>query len=101
MLLLAPTAPRTKSPVGVYGKPDGRTVWRYRNNGNMKGKSLIRAWKSLEEGSEAMGIDWMGVDGLREAIPPVDKHRAASANNSWRIYAPRLHADLKRGRRWV
>lgn len=70
VLLMVPRCAQTKQPVGVYGKPDGRTVWRYRNNGNMKGKSLIRAWKSLEEGSEAMGIGWMDVDELREAIPP-------------------------------
>lgn len=68
--MLVPKMPRTKNPVGVYGRPDGPTVWRYRNNGNMKGKSLIRAWKSLEEGSEAMGIDWMDEDELRETIPP-------------------------------
>lgn len=70
VFLLSMKAPVKRSPVGVYGKPDGRTTYRYRNNGNYKGKSLIRAWKSLEEGSEAMGIDWMTVDGLREAIPP-------------------------------
>jgi DNA (cytosine-5)-methyltransferase 1 len=70
VLLLAGRSPATRAPVGVYGKPDGRTTYRYRNNGNYKGKSLIRAWKSLEEGSEAMGIDWMNVDELREAIPP-------------------------------
>jgi DNA (cytosine-5)-methyltransferase 1 len=70
MLLLGFVAPATKQPLGVYGKPDGRTTYRYRNNGNLKGKSLIRAWKSLEEGSAAMGIDWMTVDELREAIPP-------------------------------
>jgi DNA (cytosine-5)-methyltransferase 1 len=68
-LVLVPRAAATRSPVGVYGKPDGRTN-RYRNNGNYKGKSLIRAWKSLEEGSAAMGIDWMDVGGLREAVPP-------------------------------
>ena len=70
VLLLASKASVTRSPVGVYGKPDGRVVWRHRNNGNYKGKSLIRAWKSLEEGAAAMGIDWMTVDELREAIPP-------------------------------
>ena len=70
-LVLSYKAPVTKSPIGVYGKPDGREVWRYRNNGNMKGKSVIRAWKSLEEGSEAMGIDWMTDElEVREAIPP-------------------------------
>lgn len=74
VLIMAGKAPRTKQPVGVYGKPDGRTVWRYRNNGNMKGKSLIRAWKSVAEGGEAMGIDWITDPGdwhsLAEAIPP-------------------------------
>jgi DNA (cytosine-5)-methyltransferase 1 len=70
VLLLNFNALATIQPLGVYGKPDGRTTYRYRNNGNYKGKSLIRAWKSLEEGSAAMGIDWMDVDGLREAIPP-------------------------------
>jgi DNA (cytosine-5)-methyltransferase 1 len=70
VFLLNFTAPATKQPLGVYGKPDGRTTYRYRNNGNYKGKSLIRAWKSLEEGSTAMGIDWMDIAELREAIPP-------------------------------
>jgi len=70
VLLLNFLARQTLQPLGVYGKPDGRTTYRYRNNGNLKGKSLIRAWKSLEEGAAAMGIDWMDVAGLREAIPP-------------------------------
>jgi DNA (cytosine-5)-methyltransferase 1 len=70
MMLLAPRSAQVRSPIGVYGKPDGHTTYRYRNNGNYKGKSLIRAWKSLAEGSDAMGIDWMDVAGLREAIPP-------------------------------
>ena len=71
VLLLAPKSAATKSPVGVYGKVDGRTTYRYRNNGNYKGKSLIRAWKSVEEGREAMGIDWTDdVRELAEAIPP-------------------------------
>lgn len=71
VLLLAPRAPATKSPLGVYGKVDGRTTYRYRNNGNYKGKSLIRAWKSVEEGQEAMGIDWTDNDrSIAEAIPP-------------------------------
>src|SRR5262249_3324759 len=55
-----PRMRQTESPIGVYGtKPDGRKTCRYRNNGNYKGKSLIRAAKSLEEASEVMGIDWM------------------------------------------
>jgi len=71
VLLLAPKAAQTVSPVGVYGKVDGRTTYRYRNNGNYKGKSLIRAWKSVEEGQRAMGIDWTDDPReLAEAIPP-------------------------------
>lgn len=70
-MLLSFPARRTQNPVGVYGKPDGREVWRYRNNGNMNGKSLIRAWKSIEEGQEAMGVPWMTNEReIREAIPP-------------------------------
>lgn len=58
-LLMLPTSAQTKDPVRVYGKADGRRVW-----------GETRAWHSLEQGSEAMGIDWMNVDELREAIPP-------------------------------
>jgi len=71
VLLLAPPGRRTVFPIGVYGThPDGRTTWRYRNNGNMKGKSLIRAAKSIEEAREVMGIDWMDWSEIKEAIPP-------------------------------
>ena len=49
---------------------DGRRN-RYRNHGNYKGKSLIRAWKSVEEGQRAMGIDWTNdARAIAEAIPP-------------------------------
>jgi len=71
VMLLAFRAVRTKSPLGVYGKVDGRTTYRYRNNGNYKGKSLIRAWKSVQEGQRAMGIDWTDdARSIAEAIPP-------------------------------
>lgn len=71
MLMLNSPARRVPFPLGVYGtKPDGRTTYRYRNNGNYKGKSLIRAAKSIEEASAAMGIDWMTWEEIREAIPP-------------------------------
>jgi DNA (cytosine-5)-methyltransferase 1 len=77
VVLMAP-GKRTPQPLGVYGdKPDGRRLWgeskardRYHNNGNYKGKSLIRAAKSIEEAREAMGIDWMDWDEIKEAIPP-------------------------------
>jgi DNA (cytosine-5)-methyltransferase 1 len=72
MLILMPRAPACEQPIGVYGtKPDGRTTYRYRNNGNYKGKSLIRAAKSVEEAREVMAIDWMTWDEIRKAIPPV------------------------------
>lgn len=71
VLLLSMRAPQVQSPLGVYGKVDGRTTYRYRNNGNYKGKSLIRAWKSVEEGQRAMGIDWTDdARAIAEAIPP-------------------------------
>ena len=71
VLILAVRTPQTLSPLGVYGaKPDGHTTYRYRDNGNYKGKSLIRTAKSVEEAREAMGIDWMTWDEIREAIPP-------------------------------
>lgn len=69
--LVAEKHSKTPFPLGVYGaRPDGRTTYRYRNNGNMKGKSLIRAAKSIEEAREAMGIDWMDWREICESIPP-------------------------------
>ncbi len=63
-LFLAPWRPaRQADPVAVYGKHDQRRLWT-RTNG-----TELRA-ANLEEGSEAMGIDWMTWDELREAIPP-------------------------------
>jgi DNA (cytosine-5)-methyltransferase 1 len=48
--------------IGVYGnKPDGR---------RLNSRTTQRAARSLAEGAEAMGIDWMTWDELREAIPP-------------------------------
>jgi DNA (cytosine-5)-methyltransferase 1 len=72
VLLMAPYGKRTRLPIGVYGhRPDGRTLWHYRNNGDMKGKkSVIRCARSIEEARRVMGIDWMGWDEIREAIPP-------------------------------
>jgi len=62
MLIPEPLS-RQSDPVAVYGKNDQRRLWT-RTDG-----SELRA-ASLEEGSEAMGIDWMTWDELREAIPP-------------------------------
>ena len=52
-------------PIGVYGRHhDGRLLWR-RSNGTEQ-----RAASSLEQAQDAMGIDWMTWDELRESIPP-------------------------------
>jgi DNA (cytosine-5)-methyltransferase 1 len=70
VMLLAPAAPVTKNPVGVYGD---RPVKRYstRLNGNMSGKrSTLRIARSLEEAREVMGMPWANWHGCREAIPP-------------------------------
>lgn len=64
VLLLVPSRPRRQSdPVAVYGKADGRRLWT-----RTDGTELHVA--DLESGSDAMGIDWMSWDELREAIPP-------------------------------
>lgn len=55
----------TTSGVAVYGKPDGRRLF------TRAGGSELRAWGSVEEGREALGIHWTdNADELREAIPP-------------------------------
>ena len=64
-LILAPQSSRPRCDLGVYGaRPDGRRLWT-RADGSEQ-----RAARSTKEGGEAMGIDWMDWDGLREAIPP-------------------------------
>lgn len=51
--------------VGVFGeRPDNRRLW------TRKGGSLLRCAKSIEEAREAMGIDWMNWQEIKEAIPP-------------------------------
>jgi DNA (cytosine-5)-methyltransferase 1 len=62
--LTYPRPPRQKDPVAVYGKLDGRRLWTRRDG------SEHRAPKRLEIAAEAMGIDWMSWDEIREAIPP-------------------------------
>lgn len=63
-LLLAPRAPRRQqNPVAVYGKQDGRLLWTRKDGTELRGALL-------PEALEAMGIDWMTWDELREAIPP-------------------------------
>jgi DNA (cytosine-5)-methyltransferase 1 len=62
VLVPGPSA-RQLDPVAVYGKNDQRRLWT-RSDG-----SELRA-ATLEDASEAMGIDWMTWDEIREAIPP-------------------------------
>jgi DNA (cytosine-5)-methyltransferase 1 len=63
-LILASRQRSTRDPVAVYGDLDGRRIWTRRDG------SEIRAACSLEQARDAMGIDWMTWDELREAIPP-------------------------------
>ena len=60
VLLLAPRAPLTKSPIGVYDKgPRTVTHYRKRLNGNGKGRQRWRIPRTLDEAREVMGIDWI------------------------------------------
>jgi DNA (cytosine-5)-methyltransferase 1 len=69
--VMAAKEPIRKQPVGVYDtRPRGKTHYRTRLNGNGKGRSEMRIARTLEEGQEAMGIDWMEWHELKEAIPP-------------------------------
>ena len=63
-LLATPRAPRTRNPLGVYGKLDGRRLW------TRKDGSELRNPSSVEEARDAMGMQWASWEGLREAIPP-------------------------------
>lgn len=61
---LTPSHPtRQADPVAVYGANDQRRLW------TRKDGSELRA-ATLDESREAMGIDWMTWDEIREAIPP-------------------------------
>lgn len=53
-----------RNAVCVYGKMDGRRLW------SRKDGSELRAPRTLDQASVAMGIDWMIWDELRESIPP-------------------------------
>ena len=64
VMLLAPAKPRRqRNPTAVYGRQDGRRLWT-----RADGSELHVA--NLEDASEAMGIDWMSWNEIREAIPP-------------------------------
>ena len=62
--VMVPQRVSVDNPVGVYGRLDGRRLM------TRKDGSEQRAARTLEEGREAMGIDWMNWDDLREAVPP-------------------------------
>jgi DNA (cytosine-5)-methyltransferase 1 len=70
VLILSPRVAMTKQPIGVYDtRPRGMTHHRTRKDRNGK-KSEMRIARTLEEGREAMGIDWLDWLELKEAIPP-------------------------------
>jgi DNA (cytosine-5)-methyltransferase 1 len=61
---LVPARPqRQPEPAAVYGKQDGRRLWTRADGSELRVADLKSA-------SEAMGIDWMTWDEIREAIPP-------------------------------
>ncbi len=66
MLLWQPNCgEHTRGLTAVYGKPDGRRLNTYSDG------EISRAWASIEEGQEALGINWTdAAHQLREAIPP-------------------------------
>jgi DNA (cytosine-5)-methyltransferase 1 len=63
--LTSPKRVKVNDPVGVYGKLDGRRLF------TRKDGTEQHAARTLEQGSAAMGIDWMSdwAD-VTEAIPP-------------------------------
>jgi DNA (cytosine-5)-methyltransferase 1 len=63
LLLAPPRAARQADPVAVYGKQDGRRLWTRKDGTELRVADLATA-------SQAMGIDWMAWDEIREAIPP-------------------------------
>lgn len=63
--VVVPPFSKVPNPIGVYGaKHDGRRL-RTRKDGSEQ-----RAARTLEEGRQAMGIDWMEWRELAESIPP-------------------------------
>ena len=70
VLILAPTGPVVRQPVGVWGdRPQVKR--RTRLNGDQTGKrSIMWQARSVEEAQEAMGMPWADWHGCKEAIPP-------------------------------
>jgi DNA (cytosine-5)-methyltransferase 1 len=69
-LILAPSGPIVRQPVGVWGdRPQVKR--RTRLNGDQSGKrSVMWQAQSVEEAREAMGMPWADWHGCKEAIPP-------------------------------
>jgi DNA (cytosine-5)-methyltransferase 1 len=70
VLILSPTGPIVRQPVGVWGdRPQVKR--RTRLNGDQRGKrSIMWQAQSVEEAREAMGMPWADWHGCKEAIPP-------------------------------
>jgi DNA (cytosine-5)-methyltransferase 1 len=63
--VVVPQFVKVTNPIGVYGRHhDGRLLW------TRKDGSQQRAARTLAEGRDAMGIDWMEWRELAESIPP-------------------------------
>lgn len=70
VLILAPSGPIVRQPVGVWGdRPQVKR--RTRLNGDQTGKrSIMWQAQSVEEARDAMGMPWASWFGCKEAIPP-------------------------------
>lgn len=101
VLLLAPRTAMADNVIGVYGEnPNGSSLWRLRNNGNLRKKSPVRRARSVDEGGEAMGIDWLEWDELKEAIPPAyTEHIGLQLIEHWRNDV-RAVGERMRARDW-
>jgi DNA (cytosine-5)-methyltransferase 1 len=63
MLMAPPRAKRRPDAAAIYGRQDGRRLWTRADGTELHVSDLATA-------SDAMGIDWMTWDEIREAIPP-------------------------------
>lgn len=70
-MMLAPQAPITKEPIGVYDtRPRGKSHNRTRKCMATGKLSEMRIARTLQEAQAAMGMDWADWHGTKEAIPP-------------------------------
>jgi DNA (cytosine-5)-methyltransferase 1 len=60
----APPCHHQDDSIAIYGSMDGRRVWTRKNG------TELRAARTIGQASEAMGIDWMTWNEIKEAIPP-------------------------------